>query len=235
MFEKLGTEGLEKNKDVIGGFRPLETDIYTGVIKVVYAGTSKNGATSLNVIVDLGDREYREILYVTNRKGENFFERNGKKIPLPGFSIGNDLCLIASEKALAEQETEEKVVNVYDPDLKKEAPKNVPVLVGLTGKRVSLGITKELENKNEKQGDAYVAVAETRTVNKINKVFHPELKVTVVEATNKKEATFWDVWLENKQGETIDRRTIKDGSAGNQGSPAKPKSEDTAPKKSLFS
>lgn len=239
LFGKLTNEGLEESQDRLGGFSPLESDIYSGTIKAMYAGQSQGGATSVSIIVDMDGKEYRETFYVTNKKGENFFiSSEKKKVPLPGFTVVDDICLIATGKPLAEQETEEKVINLYDYDAKREMPKSVPMLTGALGQKIALGILKQLENKNVKQGDEYVPSAETREVNVVDKVFHPEVKLTVAEARNgQDEAKFWDAWSERNKGQTRDKRTVKEGAGGNAGAPPKPGATASAPaaRKSLFS
>lgn len=236
LFKNLGTNDLEESEDRLGGYQPLESGIYTGKVKALYAGESQHGAMNLSLIVSLDNgQEYRETIYITNRKKENFFinKDSGKKSPLPGFTTVNDICLITTGQELSELETEEKVVKVWDSDSKSEVNKSVPMVMEAIGKPVALGIIKQLENKNVKQGDEYVPTAETRTFNAIDKVFHPELKVTVAEARQEKEATFWDAWLKRNEGQTRDRRTIKDGSAGG-GTPPKAGATAQAPRKSLF-
>lgn len=224
LFNKLTNDGLEQSQDRLGGFSPLESDIYTGKIKAAYAGHSQGGAMSVTLLADLGGKEYRETFYITNKKGENFFlnkDDKTKKVPLPGFTIVDDICLIATGKPLAEQESEEKVINIYDYELKKEVPKSVPMLTELLGKQITLGILKQLENKNVKQGEEYVPSSETREINLVDKVFHPEMKLTVAEARNgQEEAKFYDAWAERNKGQTRDKRTIKDG-AGTPGTPPK--------------
>ena len=231
LFGNLKSDGLEESQDRLGGFAPLATDIYVGTIKVAYAGKSSGGAQSVSLIVDMpGGKEYRETLYITNKNGENFFlnkQDKTKKVPLPGFTIVDDICLIATGKPLCEQEAEDKTINVYDSDAKKELPKSVPMLVELIGQKIALGILKQIENKNEKDGNGnYVATAETRESNVTDKVFHPEVKLTVVEARQGVEtAQFWDGWLERNKGQTRDKRTIKDGAgvAGKPGAATPPK------------
>ena len=242
LFNKLTNDGLEESQDRLGGFSPFDSDIYTGTIKAAYAGQSQGGATSVSLIVDVDGKEYRETFYVTNKKGENFFiSQEKKKVPLPGFTVVDDICLIASGEPLAGQDTEEKVINLYDFDAKREMPKSVPMLTGLLGKKISLGVLKQLENKNVKQGDEYVPSAETREINVVDKVFHPEMKLTVAEARNGKDTPeFYDKWLERNKGQVRDKRTIKDGVGGNTGAPPKASSGGAAsagaaaPRKSLF-
>ena len=241
LFDKLTTQGLEESQDRLGGFSPLETDIYTGTIKAMYAGHSQGGAMSVTLLADINGKEYRETLYVTNKKGENFFlnkDDKTKKVPLPGFTIVDDICLIVTGKPLSEQESEEKVINIYDYDLKKEVPKSVPMLTELLNQKITLGIVKQIENKNVKQGDEYVPSSESREINIIDKVFHPEMKMTVAEARNgQDEPKFYNAWAERNKDVTRDKRTIKDNAGGNAGSPPKAggaASGSEAPRKSLF-
>lgn len=239
LFSNMSTDGLEQAQDRVGGFQPHESDIYTGLIKSAYAGESRNGAMSVTLNVDIGSQEYRETIYITNRQKQNYFlnkQDPSKKVPLPGFTTIDDICLIVTGSPLSEQETEEKVVKVYDVESKGEINKSVPMLTGLLNKQISLAVIKQKVNKVEKQGNEYIDTPESRFENRIEKVFHPELHVTVVEAKNdEKEAKFWDTWLSKNQGQTKDKRRIKDGQGGTAGAPPKP--SDTAnsnPRKSLF-
>jgi hypothetical protein len=238
LFGNLKTEGLEEAQDRLGGFSPLDTDAYESTIKAAYAGQSSGGAMSITVVADAGGREYRETLYVTNKKGENFFlnkQDQSKKVPLPGFTVADDLCLVTTEQPLSAQETEEKVINVYDPALKKEVPTSVQMLTALIGKQVYLGIVRQTVNKNEKQGDKYVATADTRDENVIEKVFHYPTKATVSEARNGHAPEFMDKWVERNRGKTRDRREIKDGAGAPSAATGAPKAgTGAAPRTSLF-
>lgn len=239
LFNKLTSDGLEESQDRLGGFSPFDSDIYIGTIKVAYAGTSSGGATSVSFVVDTDGREYRETFYVTNKKGENFFiSQDKKKVPLPGFTVVDDICLIASGKPLANQETEEKVIKLYDFEQRAEVPKSVPVLTDLVGQKIALGILKQLENKSKKNDSTgvYEPTEETRETNVVDKVFHPEMKLTVAEARNGKEdPEFWDKWIERNKGTIRDKTEKKVG--GNAGAPPKPAAAGgtAAPRQSLFS
>jgi hypothetical protein len=217
LFKKLTTDGLEQSQDRLGGFSPFDTGIYTGKIKNAYGITSQQGAQGVTLVVDFAGKEYKETLYVTNKKGENFFynkDDKTKKVPLPGFTVVDDICLIVTGEPLSAQEDEEKIVKIYDYEQKKEIPTNVPVLTALIGAEISLGIVRILENKSEKVGDDYVPTAETREINQIDKVYHPEMKMTVAEARDGKETgEFWENWETRNKGVTRDKRTLKDGAA----------------------
>jgi hypothetical protein len=242
IFKNMKSEGLEKSQDRLGGFQPIESDIYSPCeVKALFAGQSKGGAFNLTLIAGLPDgKEYRETIYISNKSGENFFldKQSKKKMPLPGFTLVNDLCLITTGKELADLETEEKVVKVWDPDTKSEQPKAVQMVMEAIGQKVALGILKQLENKNKKEGDEYVPTMETQEVNNIDKVFHPEHKITVAEAREgKMDGAFWGAWLKRNQGQTRDRRTLKEGSGSGGGTPPKSGGSSAVPpaaKKSLF-
>lgn len=242
MFADLNTKGLEKDGDFLGSGGPLATDIYKGIIKLAYAGSSAGGAKNVQLLIDVGGREYRETIYVTNRNGQNFYMRDDKKIPLPGFSIIDNICMLATEEPLAAQELENKVVKVYDFEEKKELPQEVPVLTGLLNKPIALAIEQVLENKNAKGDDGeYRPTAEERSFNTIVKAFHSDTMLTVTEALNGlEEGEFHAKWLEQNKDKVRDKRKIKDGtgtaSSGSSGSNAKVPTPATsaAPKRSLF-
>lgn len=246
LFKNLTAEGHEETQDRLGGFSRLETDVYAGKIKVAYAGASVRGAKNVTLILALANgQEYRETIYITNAKGENFWINEDKKrVSLPGFTTIDDLCQVTTDKPLCDQDSDEKVVNVWDPDQKKEMPKSVPVLTELTGKDVLVAVQKVLRNKSVKEGDEYVPTAETVEENNIEKVFHPTLRVTVVEAKKgETQGQFIESWIERNKGKTRDKRQIKDGQGGQSGRPGSsrgasnaspPQAGQGAARKSLF-
>lgn len=239
LFDNLTTDGLEEADDRLGGYQPLDTDIYDMKIKALYAGQAESGARNMTIIGDIDGREYRETMYFTNRNGENFFLNKNdptKKVPLPGFTTVDHICLVATGAPLAEQETEDKVVNMYDREAGKEVPKSVPMLTAALGQTIRVAIQRVMENKSKKEGNSYVATPDTIERNEIDKVFDTTTRMTVVEALNNaEEATFHDAWLERNQGNVKDRRTIKDGEGGTAGRPGKPSpSADKPAKRSLF-
>ncbi len=221
MFSNLtSADNMEKAEDRLGGYQPLSSDVYDGTIKAMYAGQSESGAQNITLLVDVNGQEYRETIYFTNKKGENFYTKNGKNFPLPGFTTIDHICLVATGSPLSEQDTEDKVVKVYDYEAKTEINKTVPMLTGCLGQTVAFAILRQIENKRQNVNGEYVAIAESVTTNAIDKVFDPESRMTVVEAQNGAEqAAFHDAWLEKNQGNDRDRRTVKDGDNGNAGRP----------------
>lgn len=221
LFGNLKSDGLEQSTDNLGGGGfTRESDIYSGKIKMAYAGAAKSGARFVQLIVDLPDgKEYKETVYITNKAGENFYlnkSDNSKKVPLPGFTTLDDICLCATGKPLAEQDAEEKIVKIYDFEAKAELPTSVPVLIELLGQDISLAILKVTENKQAKNASGvYEATSETRDINSIDKVFNTDTHMTVVEARNKAEApVFWDSWLERNKGKTRDKTSKVVGTPG---------------------
>lgn len=230
VFGNLTTDGLEETNDRLGGFNVRDTDAYEATIKVAYAGQSAGGARNVTLVVTLPDGEYNETIYVTNKKGENWFlnqQDKSKKVPLPGFTTIDDICLVTTGKSLAEQDTKEKVVKVYDYDEKKELPKSVPVLTELTGKVVILGLLRSIVDKNVKNDSTgeYEPSGETREENTIEKVFHHPSKVTVVEAREAQKAgkdaepVFYDKWVKKNKGVTRNKAKGASGGNGNSGRP----------------
>lgn len=225
IFGNLTNDGLEESQDRLGGFSRLESDAYLGKIKMAYHGKSAGGAQFIALTVGYGEgfkNEYRETIYITNKKGENFFVEDGKKKPLPGFTTIDDICFMITEKHLNQQASDEKVVNIYDYEQKKEMPKSVPVLVELLDGEVTLGIIKQTVNKQVKSGNEYVDTDETRDENFIDKVFHHPSNLTMVEAKKGGQtAAFYGAWVEKNRGITRDK-TKKNTQGGKPGRPGVP-------------
>lgn len=231
IFSNMTDDSIEAPKDSVG-YSPLESDIYPAVIKAIYITKSKNGAMAANLVADIGGRDYREQLWITNAKGESFYkDKAGKKRYLPGTTVLNDICMCGIEKPLNQMDTEDKVFKIYDYEAKTELPKTVPTMTELAGASVLLGIVKEVVDKNVKDDDGnYVPSGETREVNVIDKVFHLPTHKTVFEVKEGREkANFYDTWLKKLKG-TVRNRAKGAKAEGTAGAPQKT----AAPKKSLF-
>ena len=222
-FGNLSQDGLEKTGDSLGGGGVFDSDLYTGNIVLAYAGKSDGGANFFEVHVDTGNgRVYRERLWVTNKVGQNFYERDGKKSPLPGFTTANDLALLSTGHELNAQTFEEKVVKLYDFDAKAELPKKVQAATSMMGLPVTIGVLKAIVDK-QKKNDAggYEPTGETREENNIDKVFHAESGKTVSEFSTKAEtAEFKDKWLAKNKGQVRNKAKGAEGKSGAPGRPA---------------
>ncbi|MGQ0565567.1 MAG: hypothetical protein ACT4OK_10920 [Gemmobacter sp.] len=222
MFGGLTSAGLEKTTDRLGGGGVLDTDFYTGTVKLAYAGKSSGGATSITVHLDLDGREYRETFYITNKAGENFFidkKDPKKKQPMPGFVSVDELCLLTTGFPLEEQTAEDKVVKIYDFEQKKEIPTNVPVLIDVIGKKVSAAIVRQTVDKQKKDTSGeYRNTGETRDENVVDKFFHAESARTVNEIRDGIETgIFAGKWTEKNKGITRNKAKGSEGKTGTPG------------------
>ena len=241
LFGNVDTQGMEEQEDRLGGgFTTYETDVYPATIKMAYVGASSRGAQFVSFEFDLGEgRTYKEDIYVTNAKGQAYFTKDGKNIPLPGFTQVNNICIMATEVGMVEQAHDLKMVQVWDFESSKMIPREMPVLVDLIGQDVLLAIQQVRENKQAKTGekwpdgrDKYGPVNEERIINNIVAVFHSEYHVTVLEAQNEKEAEFMDKWLEKNKGVTYDKYKEVKAAAG--GAARSATSSNAPARKSMF-
>ena len=240
LFANLKSDDLEKATDSLGGKQIFPTDAYPSKIKVAYAGRSDGGAQSITFVLGMSDgKEYRETVYVTNKKGENYFLNKNdlsKKVPLPGIVIADHICMVATGMPLCEQETEDKVLKVWDNVAKAEVPTTVPVLVGLLNQDIVVGIQQSISFVSKKnEAGEYVDTDETRQENNIEKVFAADGTFrTVPEALNgEEEGTFYAKWLDKNKGQVRDKtKNTKATGAGTKPTPSAGVS--AAPKKSLF-
>ena len=225
MFSNMTTDGLEEAGDRLGPGGLIDTGIYEGTVKLAFAGSAQSSkAQSITIHIDINGFEFRETFWVTNRDNENFYvdkKDPNKKHPLPGFQMVDELCLVTTGYPLTDQDFEEKVVQLYDYEKKKDAPQNVPVLINLLGKPVRVAVVKQVVDK-QKKNDAgvYVNTGETREENVADKFFHQESLRTVSEIRNgAEEATFHDAWKTKNAGKTRNRAK---GAQGNSGTPGRP-------------
>lgn len=200
----------EKPSDSLGK-RTLNSDVYDGKIKLAYLDQSKGGANSVNLIVTIDGKDIRFTEYVTSgkEKGQKtYYEKDGKKMMLPGFNKMNELMVRSVGKGLNDQEVENKTIKVWDPTAGAEVNQQKPILMDLIAKPVKLGI---LEIKEDKYSDPTQKVFK----NEIAKVFDPESGLTSAEIeAGKTEAAFLEQWREKWKDEVLDKSTATTASAG---------------------
>jgi len=232
-------DSVKTESDFIGGSYTLESGLYPMTIEVAYLGASRGGAQSLTIHAksDKGEN-YQGTVYLTSgtAKGglNTYVDKRGDKQYLPGFLTGNSIALLTVGKNIGDLAVEEKVINLYNYDEKKELPTKVNMFTELLGKEVILGIQKETLNKNVKNdaGD-YVPTAETRDQNEISKVFRKKDGLTVAEITAAvTEAQFIKTWDDKFTGVTRDRTVAVASNGAIAGAPSK--GATAAPTKSLF-
>lgn len=244
MFEDLkGKEqGMQNmDKDSLGGRVILESGIYNMIIELAYGIEAASGARGVTVHLKEheGDATFRFTEYVTSGTAKGgkttYTDRDGKEQPLPGFSMINSLCVLASGKTIGEMATEEKVVNRWDNEAKAEKPQKTMVLTDLIGKPVKAGITKVIKNKQTKGADnKYHDTNEKITDNELDKIFRASDSRTYQEVLGETEsAKFIEDWIKKREGQEIDRFKPVKG-APQSGAPAGA-SGDSKPTQSLFS
>lgn len=227
-FGNLNNDGLEKPKDTLGGGGfTVPSDIYLAEVMEAFAGQSSGGAASFTLTFALPEgKKHTEILYVTNKQGQNYFLNKSdqtKKVPLPGFTVANDLCLATLECELKDLQFETRTIKQRNFETKQDELKDVAMAVDLIGKKVKLGLLLEIHNKKSRQPDgSFVETADVQKKNAIDKIFHPTLDVTILEAmSGSTEPHFMKGWLERYKGKEIDRRKAG-ADAGTAGAPPRP-------------
>lgn len=241
LFKNLTTDKLEASEDRLGGnYDPVPTGIYEATIKLAYAGeASGSKAASITVIAELENKkELRETIWITNRDGDNFYfdkEDKSKKVPLPGFTTIEDLCLLTTGEGLSDQDTEEKVVKIYNSTERKEVPTPVQVLSGVMGKKVKIAVLRQIVDK-QKKNDAgvYENTGETRTENTIDKIFDVESGRTVNEFRHEIDTPeFMEAWDTKNTGKDRNRSKGAGTAAGGTTGTGRPAAFGE-PKKKLF-
>ena len=237
------SDDIQQDRDVLGGSKLWETDVYDTTIKLAYLNKSEGGALALVIhAVNEEGSEIRFSNWITsgNAKGNlNYYEKDGKKHYLPGYNIANAICQLTVDKEINAMVTETKKVKLYNKAASAEVPTDVEVLVELIDQKVTLGVVKQTVNKQVKDGpNGYVMTNEPRDENDVSKVFHTETRKTVTEIRGQvEEAEFVKKWLEQNKGKTVNK--FKDGGAavsgGATGGAPKAAGAPAAAKKSLFS
>jgi len=204
---------IEQEKDTLGGGGFVwDTGLYDVVIDSVYMDQSKGGAYSLNFVFKTAEgKELRNTQYVTSgtAKGtRNYYEKDGKKHYLPGFTAANDIAVAATGKELSGLEMEDKIVEIYDFDLKKKVPTTKPVFMEMIGKTFKLGVQKVKEYKNIKNdaGD-YVPGPDIKEFNEVAKSFNNEGLTSVEAKAGITEPEFVNKWLERNKADFVKDKT----------------------------
>jgi hypothetical protein len=226
-----------EERDSVGGFGVVDSGLYAAKIALAYVTKSAGGAIGLVTSFKTEDKkELRQTFWMTNKQGQNFYEKDGQKNYLPGFNQANALALLTLGTEIADIETEEKVVNVYSAEARAEVPTKVQMLVDLLDKEVILGVQRQIVDKTAKDDKGvYQPTGDTREENEVDKIFRAKDKMTVAEIrAGAAEAKFIEQWAEKFTGKTRDRTTKGGGTAGAPKGAAAAAAGTSKPKSSLF-
>lgn len=222
MLDQLKTsEDIQDEVDSLGSFI-LDSNLYDFAVDMVYLDQSKGGAISSNwIFKDAEGKTLRQQLWMTSGQAKGclnyYVDKNDKKQYLPGFLQANGICQLSIGKEISELATEKKVVQVYDFELRKEVPTEKEVLTELIGAPITLGIIKQIVDKNVKNDDGeYVPSGDTREENVIDKVFRTKDGLTMAEIkAGVTEAEFKQKWADKNIGTVRNRaKGAKSGGAG---------------------
>jgi len=231
---------IVEDKDTLGGGSyVLESGVYDMTIELAYLAKSQEGALSLNLQLKHNNTIVRQTLWLTggNAKGNKnyYLNKTGEKKYLPGFSHANALSLLTVKKEINQIQDEPKVIKLYDYTAKAEVPTKVDMLTELLGQTISIGLLKQVVDKNVKTSDGtYVPSGETREENEIDRLFRASDGKTVNEIKDGVDpGEFRDAWAKKWTGVTK-QKAKGAGKGGPAPMGAVSNAAAPAPRKSLF-
>lgn len=208
-------------KDSLGGFNPLKSDLYKMKIDLAFIKPSASGALGMNMhYSNEAGEQLREVLWVVSgdaKGNRNYYDgKDGVKRLLPGLQVANAISQLTLQRDVSELDTEEKVISLYDSTVQSEVPTKVQMITDLLDKEILLGIKHNIVDKNVKNSAGqYVPSGETREENVVAHVFSAETGMTIGEVHDgKTEAEFVHKWKEKWEGVTTDKSTKVAAAAG---------------------
>ena len=203
------SDDIATEKDSVGGGFLVDSGVYPVTIEVAYITKSSGGATCLNIHLKTKSALLKQAIYVTSgdaKGGHTYYvDKEGNKQGLPGFNQATAISLLTVGKQLAElNDPEEKVINIYDYDAKKELPTKVAMLSDLIGQEFNAGILRKVVDKNIKNdAGEWVAGGDTKEENELDKVFRARDNLTVAEIiAGETVGAFRETWEAKNTGVT---------------------------------
>jgi hypothetical protein len=206
-------DDIELKETSLGGGSFLwDSNVYRCIIDMAYFDQSAKGAHALNLtLLNADGKQLKKAIYFTNKKEEvHYVNQKGEKDYLPGYTKANNLALIITGSDINElfENSEKKMVNVYDFKDKKEKPTEKSVATSLLGKQVKVAVIKQTVNKNvfDDTVKLWIPTAETRDENDIKEFYFDDSDLTVVEKS--KDATeplMMPKWVKRNEGKTMNR------------------------------
>lgn len=238
---------IAEEKDTLGGGRHIfESGLVKFTVDMAYVGKSTGGAMGLYLtLVDAEGKELKETLWMTSGKEKGcktYYTKDGTNYPLPGFSQANSLALLVTGKEMKDLATEEKTIKLYNKEAKAEVPTKVQAVVDLLGGVVTVGVIKQVVDKNKEtapNSGVFVPSGETMEENTIDKMFCAREgfeNFTTTELKARAESpVFYAEWEKKNKGVTRNKAKGAAGGGGTAGAPTAAGAASTAkPGKSLF-
>lgn len=239
-----GATGTVEEETDFQGRKLLETAAHELTIKMAFIGKSAGGAPFVQFqLEDEAETELREIIYIGNRAGKLFYEKNGKTFDMPGLQVVNAICRNVTGNTLLELPTKILTIDLWQKGENGAKgglkPTDVEALHTLIGQKIHCAVEKQLADKTAKTGakdsngkEVYAPTGQTFEKNELVKVLNdhgltgPEVKLGLT-------APKWLTdWLAKNEGMTIDR-TDKTTPV-HTGSNVSGQTADTQPTQSLF-
>lgn len=221
ILDGMNTEAnISNDKDSLGGFSLLPTDVHLMGVEVAYMDVAASGAISVSVHLRTPNKEKVRITeYVTSgtAKGcKNYYvKQDGTKHYLPGYNKINALCKLTTGKNLAELNAGIQVrgIKLYDKQAGKETVQNKEVIVPLVGVTLEVGIFESIVDINvQNQPKVYSPSGYSRKINEVDKFFEKGTGLTINEKiAGETTAIFKQKWLDAYKGEVQDRTEKKIG------------------------
>lgn len=214
-------DSIQTERDSVGSsFGPIDSGLYNMTVSLAYLKTAGSGALALALELksDAG-QVVRQDFWMTSgtaKGGRNYYEKDGEKHYLPGFTMANSLSLLTVGKEIGQLETETKVINLYSSEAKAEVPTKVEMFTDLLGKEIIAGVIRQTVDKNVKDSAGnYVPSGETRDENEVDKFFRMRDRMTTAEIRAQAEkATFIDTWEDKWAGKVRNKAKGASGTAG---------------------
>lgn len=211
---KRTTAAPTEERDVLGGRKVFETNVYSLEIKQAFIFVNSNGSTGCRIDGKFEDgQDYSNTLWIADRKGNNYYidKKDKSQKLLPAYIMLNTILQLVAEKSIDDPdslETSEKVVKMG------ETNQSVEVLDDLTGAVILIALEKQRKNKTVKGTlpdgkEGYVPTNEIIFENELVKVFcgsEDAYGFTLNELlADAAEPEFMSKWLEKNKDKEIDR------------------------------
>jgi hypothetical protein len=209
------------DSDYVGKGFILPTAVYDLTINLAYLSESAAGSMALNIEAKTSNgQSVKNKITLTSRTdkgGKNTYinKTTGVEAYLPGYALCNTLSLLTTGKELGDLGLEEKTINAYSYELKKEIPTKVQMYTDLVNVEVKAGIEQQIVDKNvQNEAGNWVPGPTTREQNEIVKFFRSRDSMTVTEITAQaEEAAYIHIWAADNVN-VVDKSTKTGVSSG---------------------